>query len=158
MGPDPTLTRIIWAMTAEHVVDLVDELCRQCPVLIASGPSIQSQVVADREGIGPQVAPRRGMPGDPRRLREFVHQLLCKFERHRRSSKSSFCSAIDDRKRVRGFVLPALLGRQRPNDGHDHLPPATKDPPAEAETLTVDEVVCRERFGELLVSHDRQAA
>jgi len=46
----------------------------------------------------------------------------------------------------------------RPHEGRDHLPPAMKDPPPEAETVKLDEVVCRERLGGLLKHYERRAA
>ena len=42
----------------------------------------------------------------------------------------------------------------RPHENRDHLPPAMKEPPLEAETICLENVVCRERLGGLLKHYE----
>jgi hypothetical protein len=46
----------------------------------------------------------------------------------------------------------------RPHLGLGNLPPAASGPPPEADSLSVEELICHERLGGLLKHHEQRAA
>jgi hypothetical protein len=70
----PPSPGVVEAVAAQHVVNLIDEPQRELRVAVHAGGSRQSQEVADREGVGPQVATLRAGRLEARAGGERQHQ------------------------------------------------------------------------------------
>ena len=68
---EPALARVVLAVLAEHLVDSLDELQGSLAVRLISGRPREAEAVADREGVGPEIAPAARRP-----LGELTHQCF----------------------------------------------------------------------------------
>src|SRR6185369_18100832 len=62
-------------MPPEDVVDLIDEMQREIEVALLARRPMESQEVARRERVGPEIAPRRCAVRQAGRLGEREHEL-----------------------------------------------------------------------------------
>ena len=61
-------------MSAQNRMDLIHEPQRELEILVATGGVVEAEIVTDGEGVGPEVASRRLVRGEPRPISVLVHQ------------------------------------------------------------------------------------
>ena len=71
---DPPRAPVIVPMPAQGVMNLVDQLQCAFRVALLAAAARQAEIVADREGVRPQVAPPGSFRCKPGTLREVIHQ------------------------------------------------------------------------------------
>lgn len=72
----PSAPAIVLAVTAEHMVNLVDKVQGVCSVFFIAGPVMQFKIVADGEGIGPQIPLRFPFPQQAGFFGKLSHYLI----------------------------------------------------------------------------------
>src|SRR2546423_15012076 len=72
----PTAADVVRAIAPERVMHLIDQTKRAPQVSPIADGALETEEIAHRERVGPKVATRRPVAGEPRAIGEASHQSL----------------------------------------------------------------------------------